>query len=546
LSGRRRSRRQTAHSTSPSGTDESGAYGARAPAPTSIGTLALFAAAVGCVYFGLFNHDFSVNGLRYADDVERGIDLFHPNHLLPNFLYRAAYVCAQWLGATNLRAIWLMQAINVCAGIVAAAAVVRVASLRAPRGKAMLIGALYAAGFAAWNFAEEPDVYVLPAAAVALSLALLAARESLSWRAICGLGLLAVLAVLTLQQYVLWYPALLALVARRELGQARTEKMLVLAIGIPLACLLTYVGVGLALDRFQDSNDVLGWFLGYAWNSASGFGTYREAPELPARLLGVVLGLANLGVAYEVIRTKLAFVVAALALLSLAWLVVQSGVRLRRAADPVRSDARIVAFWCVANLAFAAWWESRNIEFLFPLWLGAMMLSALAAGMLDRRLLIAAVVLVAGVNLAVAFWPQRELPERYRVASELARHERLAGDVLITEELNTIGYLHYFERIDVRFQPGAVSAAMHAALPMAEARKSIDAALASGARVFTTEIDERGRLRDLATRFAPLGRRGFDGAVEQDIDTLYRGLDVSSVPVPGVRRVLPATAHTDH
>jgi hypothetical protein len=267
---------------------------------------------------------------------------------------------------------------------------------------------------------------------------------------------------------------------------------------------------------------------------------------LSARLLGVVLGMANLGVAYEVIRSKLAFAVAVIALLSIVWIVVQTGVRLHRAADPLRSDARIIAFWCVANLAFAGWWESRNIEFLFPLWLGAMMLAALAADVLDRRLLMAAALLVAGVNLAVAFWPQHELPKRYRVASELARHERLAGDVLITEELNTIGYLHYFERVDVRFQPGAVSAAMHASLPLAQARKSIDAALASGARVFTTEIDERGRLRDLATWFAPLGRRGFDGAVDRDIDILYRGLDVSSAPVPGVRRVLPATSHTDH
>ena len=54
-----------------------------------IAALGIFVALVGAVYFGLFNHDFSVNGLRYAEDVERGVEFFiswnHPCR--PNFLY---------------------------------------------------------------------------------------------------------------------------------------------------------------------------------------------------------------------------------------------------------------------------------------------------------------------------------------------------------------------------------------------------------------------------------------------------------------------------
>jgi hypothetical protein len=70
----------------------------------------------------------------------------------------------------------------------------------------------------------------------------------------------------------------------------------------------------------------------------------------------------------------------------------------------------------------------------------------------------------------------------------------------------------------------------------------LDSALASGARVYTTELDEHGRLREIAHWFAPLGRSGYDGAVERDIDLLYQGLDTSEQPVPGVRRVRKAPA----
>jgi len=503
-----------------------------------VGALAGLILALGAIGFGLFNHDFSVNGLRYADDVERGIELFHPNHLLPNLLYRCAWLAAQWIAPGGLRAIWLMQAINVGAGLVVAASMARIALAHGARGRAVLIGALYACGFAAWNFAEEPDVYILPAAAVALSLALLLPRSALEWRAIAALAALGIFAVLTLQQYVFWYPALIALVAARDLGAARRAKLVTLGLGIPLVCLLAYVAAGILQGRLHGIGDVPGWFLGYAWSDHAGFATYRPAPDLSSRLLGTALGLANLAVAYEVILMPATVVAAAAVGLALALVAWRSARFLRGARAAVRHDAAVVALWSAANLVFATWWESRNIEFLFPVWIGGIALAALAVTALDRRLLVATALLAGGVNFATAFWPQHDWPQRYRVAEALARHERLArADVLITEELNTIGYLHYFAQTDVRFQPGAVSAAMHASLPVARARSEIDAALAAGARVYTTELDERGRLREIARWFAPLGRSGFDGAVDRDIAALYRGLDLSVQPVPGARRV---------
>lgn len=508
---------------------------ARLPGRAALGALAL----VAIVYFAAFNHDFSVNGLRYAGDVERGVDLFHPNHLLPNALFRIAYLAVQLFA--NVRAIWVMQAINAVAGAVAAAALAAIAARRAGATTALLIAALYAFGFAAWNFAEEPDVYALPAAAVALSLALLDAREAVDWPRLLALGALAVFAVLTLQQYVFWYPALLALVARRELGVDRTRKLATLALGVPAACLGAYLLVGAAQGRLQDGDGALGWFLGYAW-TPHGLATYRAAPALAGRLLGTLLGLGNLVFAYEVVLWPWALALAVAALFPLLWLVTRTAASLWRTPPATRSPALIVALWGLVNLAFAAWWESRNIEFLFPLWLAAVVLFALAAPALHRPALALAVVAVAGVNGAVAFVPQREWPARYGVAAELARREQLhGGDVLITEELNTVSYLQYFHGIDVRFQPGAVSAAMQASVPVAQARQALETALQTGARVYTTELDDHGRLYALARWFAPLGRRGFDGDVERDIAELYRGYDTTLVPVRGARRVRPAT-----
>jgi hypothetical protein len=89
---------------------QEGSIATRLPESTAIFVLI---AVVAAVYFGLFNHDFSVNGLRYADDVERGVELFHPNHLLPNVLFRGIYLLVQGAGLAAIRSIWLMQTVTV-------------------------------------------------------------------------------------------------------------------------------------------------------------------------------------------------------------------------------------------------------------------------------------------------------------------------------------------------------------------------------------------------------------------------------------------------
>ena len=500
--------------------------------------IGLLAGVIAALYFGSFNHDFSVNALRYADDVERGIELFHPNHLLPNLIFRGIYLGAQALGLSDVRAIWVMQSLTVLCGIVAALAIARVAWARPRSSAGWIIGLLYALAFSAWNFAEEPDVYILPAAAVTVSLALLLPRAHLSWRTVAALAGLAVFAVLTLQQYVFWYPVLIALVARRDLGAARRGKLLLLAAGIPLACLIAYLVVGWVTGQLHSAHDLIAWFFGYAWSSERGFGTYRTAPSLGARLLGSVLGLGNLVFAYEIVLSRIALSLALVSAGLLAWLGYTAVRQLFRDTPMLRGDAMLVLIWCVLNLAFATWWESRNIEFLFPVWVGGCVLLALAAPGLDRTLLMMTAALIGCVNWVVAFGPQHELPARYVTAAQLAVHERLAaGDVLITEELNTVSYLHYFHRTDVQFLPGAVSAAMQAAQSVPQARAALDQALSSGARVYTTELDEHGRLRALAEWVAPLGRSGFDGAIDRDLELFYRGLDLSDQPVAGVRRV---------
>ena len=502
--------------------------------------IALLAAALATLYFGWFNHDFSVNALRYAEDVERGIELFHPNHLIPNFLFRAIYLGIQAVGVTGVRAIWIMQCVTAACGIAAAAAIAHIACARAQSWIGLLVGLLFAVGFSAWNFAEEPDVYMLPAAAVAVSLAILLPRAQLSWRAVAALAALAVFAVLTLQQYVFWYPVLLALVARRDLGTARSRrgKLVLFSAGIPLACLTAYVAAGWASDQLHSVRDLTAWFLGYAWDNERGFGTYRAPPAIGARLLGTLLGLGNLVFAYELVLSKIALALAIGTSSLLAWIGWAAVRRLQRERPMLRSDTLLVLTWCVLNLAFATWWESRNIEFLFPVWVGGCVLLALAAPGLDRRALVIAALLVGIVNFAVAFGPQRDFPARYLTVARLAAHEQLTpADVLITEELNSASYLRYFAQVEVTFFPGAISSAMQAAQPLAPARAALDQLVGSGARVYTTELDEHGRLRALARWFAPLGRNGFDGAIDRDIELFYRGLDISEQPVAGVRRV---------
>jgi hypothetical protein len=493
------------------------------------------ALSLSVLYFGFFNHDFSVDGLRYASQVEAGGPLFHPNHLLPNALFWLAWRAVTGLGI-EVRAIWVAQSLNALVGIGTALCLARALAARTGVAAAGALALLYALGFAAWTFAQEPEVYVLPSLAVTASLALLWRVPSIGWGRLIGVMTLAILAVLCLQQYVFWYPALLALLWRYDLGSDRRAKWWTTVLVIPLVCLAAYLAIGWQQWQLGDVSHAVSWFFGYAWDVQHGFGTYRAAPEFSRRALGLLFGLANLALPYEVLMSPWALAAGMMGLSVLVALLWRARAAFRRAA-PFRADACIITLWMSANLVFAFWWESRDIEFLLPVWLaGIVVLGSAQSGW---RLPIFTALVLGSVNLSMAFAPQREWPQRYRVALELAQKVSFReSDVLITDELNTIGYLNYFHGVKVRFLPGAISAAMHAAQPVPQARAGLDQALVGGARVFTTELDERGRLYRIAEWLAPIGRPGYEGGIDNDVREFYRGLHLLPGPVPGTRQVV--------
>ncbi len=499
--------------------------------------LALLAMALGTLYFGLFNHDFTYDGLTYAAQVEQGGPLFHPNHLLPNALFEMVWKAVQALGLVQVRAAWWMQGVNALAGIATAVCLARALVPTADVVHAALLALLYGVGFAAWNAAQEPEVHALPALCVAASLALLWRSPVLGWGRISALSLLGVLAVLFLQQYVFWYPALLLLVGLHADVPARRAKLAFLVLAVPLACLTAYLAIGTALGMRSDRSHLLAWLLGYGWQGEGGVAGFHAGTTLIARLGGIVLGLGNLVYAYELLLVPWLLVPAVLGLMLLAWAGVQA-CRAGLVAMETRRRLGVIAIYGLVNLLFAGWWEPRDIEFLFPAWLALVAMLGLGARALPVRIMATAPVVVFVVNLLAAFGPQRDWPLRYRIAERLADREHLgANDVLITEELNTVAWLAYFRGVDVRFEPGAVSAAMHAQRSVADVRSAIDAALMSGKRVYTMELDEHGRLYRLATAFGWLGRSGFDGGVERDLGQLYAGLVLRPTGVVGVRRL---------
>jgi hypothetical protein len=316
------------------------------------------------LYVALFNRDFSVDGLAYAAAVERGEPLLHSNHLLFTAMHFGAWKAGVWAGIATERSIWWMQGLTMLGAV---ACVVGLAGTLLPRlgtARAISLAALLAGSFGFWNFAQEPEVYVPPLTCIAWSLYLLRDPERApGWWRIAVLSGLAILAVLLLQQHVLWYPALLILLAGRLRDDPqRRHKLVVVALVVPLLCLGIYVALGLALGRLG-ADSWLSWFLGYGFDPERGLSTFRAAPDGLARVAGLGLGLGNLLFPYEIARSwgwiGIAAAVGRLlaGVLGPAWFAA-----LRRRS----SDAVAYATMLGANLLFAFWWESRNIEFLLP------------------------------------------------------------------------------------------------------------------------------------------------------------------------------------
>lgn len=498
------------------------------------GRALLLIALVGAVlYFSFFNHDFSVDGLRYAAQVEQGGPLLHPNHLLSNTLFWLVWRVVREF--SDVRSIWVMQALNALLGIATALFLARALALRAGVAGACAAAGLYLVGFAAWNFAQESEVYVLPACLVSVSFALLWRSERIGWSRLIALTLLAVVAVLCLQQYVLWYPALLALLWQHDLGNQRRAKCLLVAVVVPLACLVTYLVVAWCQGAGVESQQWLYWFLGYA-SDGSREGGYWPL-SLSRRALAMFAGLCNMVISYDAVTspyTMLAAMIVGTAMLVLAWHCFRCAIALPAAA---RARLRALGGFALLNLAFGAWWAAGDIEFLVPVWLALCAIVGTAAGG-SWRGVAAVAVLVALLNLVVTFAPQRDWPDRYVRVAALARAGQLAsGDVLISEELNTIGYLDYFGGMRLQFQPGAVSTLIFPQANLATQRAYIEQALRQGRRVYTMERTMHDRLYSIAALWAR-GRQfeqgdGVDGALA----TLYSGLTVTPSGVEGVEQV---------
>jgi hypothetical protein len=222
-------------------------------------------------------------------------------------------------------------------------------------------------------------------------------------------------------------------------------------------------------------------------------------------------------------------------LLALAWNRARAAFALPRAS---RFSLLALCAFALLNLAFGAWWAAGDIEFLVPVWLACCAAAGLAGGARAWLGTAGLALLVALVNLAVTFAPQRDWPDRYREVAALAQRGGLAnGDMLIAEELNTVGYLGYFANLQVQFQPGAVSTLVFPQEELAAQRVHIETALREGRRVYTTERNTHDRLYHIAVLWAH-GRRfdrgdGVDGALA----TLYAGLAVTPSGVPGVEQV---------
>jgi hypothetical protein len=506
--------------------------------------LLLLGLCVGALYLLTFNRDFSVDGLAYAAAVDVGGPLLHSNHLLFNAAHYLALQGLAMLGLAPLRAIGWMQGVNVFLAVATVVAMARAAMPQAGVARATMLAALLSTSFAFWNFAQEPEAYLPPLCCVALSLMLLRdPTRSPSWRRVLLLAALAVAAVLLLQQYVFWYPALLLLLRARLAGDAaRHAKWRTVLLSVPLLCLAAYLVIGAAIGAIDSPAALAHWLLGYGYDADAGLATYREAPALAVRFAGLLLGLGNLVFAYEVASGLHWMMLAAVAAALVAFALAPAWIATMRRRDV---DALALGVFTLGNLGFAFWWESRNIEFLLPVGFGALMLAGCSGRSIRERPLAIGIALLLAINAGTAFWPQRELPARYRTIAALHAKEHLSGDDrVIAEELNTARWLGYFHRARVEFLPGAVSAAMHGDLALATARDALRDALTAGHRVYTMERDEHGRLRSLAERFALLGRRGYEGNVDAELESLYLGLRLAPVEgVPGVQRVhLPEDA----
>ncbi len=120
----------------------------------------LFAAILFAVYALIPTRNFYWDGVAFAIDIEKQIpapQLVHPNHLL----YAVAGRCAYAFFGARFRALFVMQALNAAAGVLATFLLFRLAHREThSRPRALASALLFAFSATWWKFATDADAYI--------------------------------------------------------------------------------------------------------------------------------------------------------------------------------------------------------------------------------------------------------------------------------------------------------------------------------------------------------------------------------------------------
>lgn len=174
----------------------------------------LLAAGILLVYFAFLTKTYYWDGVLFSLDIESvkegripAAALFHPNHLLYNALGYRLYSAALWV-SPNMRAIYVLQAFNVVASVLAGYIVFLLARrITGLDGVAVFCWLLFDAGATWWKFSTDADAYIVPVLLLLLSaLFVLSAQPRIIPAALCHAAAMLVheLAIFTYVPVLVW------------------------------------------------------------------------------------------------------------------------------------------------------------------------------------------------------------------------------------------------------------------------------------------------------------------------------------------------------
>lgn len=128
----------------------------------------LLCACILLLYFAFLTHTYYWDGVLFSLDIESvhqgrvpAAALFHPNHLIYNAAGYGFYSVAAWLWP-RIRAIAVLQAVNVVASVLAGYVLFRIAGrVTNASGIAFFCWLLFAAGATWWKFSTDADSYIV-------------------------------------------------------------------------------------------------------------------------------------------------------------------------------------------------------------------------------------------------------------------------------------------------------------------------------------------------------------------------------------------------